>query len=188
MKLTYNKPAAEWTDVLPIGNGRLGGMIWGTVTKEKIGLNDISVWSGVPGEERHSTASEHLDEVRRLIFAEQYKEAEELIEDNMLGPFSESYLPVGNLTVAMPHGEADEGSYRRILDITTAVASVSYTVDGVGYERRIFASRPDGVIAIRLTCEKPMGDLREKVRNFITPFTNFLAKHYKVKSTKLIIY
>lgn len=157
MKLYYHTPATQWTEVLPVGNGRLGGMIWGTVTEEKIGLNDIAVWSGIPGEERHSDAVSQLEKVRSLIFAEQYKKAELLIEDCMLGPFSESYLPVGDLLIGMAHGEADPGSYRRTLDIETAVASVTYTVDGTAYDRKVFVSRPDGVMAVRLTCEKPMG-------------------------------
>lgn len=155
MELYYHKPADQWTEVLPIGNGRLGGMIWGTVASEKIGLNEESIWSGVP-EERHSNAVEYLDECRRLLLEERYKEAEELIEDNMLGQFSESYLPVGDLLIKMSHEEADPGSYRRALDIETAVASVSYTVDGVGFTRKFFASRPDSLIAVRLTSTAPM--------------------------------
>ena len=160
MELYFERPASCWSEVLPVGNGRLGGMIWGTVQEEIIGLNEETIWSGTPDVHRPTHSAEHLDECRRLIFEEKYEEAERLIEKQMLGNYGESYLPVGNLRIGFSHGEADEGSYRRSLDLETALVTVSYTVSGVQYTRQIFASHPDNALIVKLSASAPMDKIR----------------------------
>lgn len=155
MELTYKAPAAAWTEVLPVGNGRLGGMVWGTPAEELIGLNEESVWSGVPYDRCNHDAVNHLEECRRLIREERYGEAQKLVEEKMLGPYGESYLPLGNLRIRFPHGE-ETAHYRRTLDLETAIVTVSYEADSVSYTRQVFASRPDALLAVRLQASAAM--------------------------------
>jgi len=153
LSLWYGKPAAKWLEALPVGNGRLGGMIYGGVPDERIQLNEDTLWSGAPTNWDNPQAREVLPEIRRLIFAGKYAEAHQLGK-KMMGPYTQSYLPMGNLYVRFDHGEAYEG-YRRELSLDTAIATVSYSSKGVRYTREIFASHPDQVIVIHLTASRP---------------------------------
>lgn len=157
MRLFDTKPASCWEETLPIGNGSLGAMIWGGEQEEKLGLNQDSLWSGCERDKNNPGAREYLEPARRLIEAEKYAEAEELIAEHMLGEYGETYLPLGDLHVSFLHGEARE--YERILDIANAIATVSYRADDVTYRREYFASYPAGAIAMRFSCDRPMLDL-----------------------------
>ena len=97
MNLYYDRPADVWEETLPIGNGKLGGMIWGGIQEEIIGLNDDSLWSGYERDKNNPHAFENLSEVRKLVFQGKCYEAECLIQKTMLGEYNESYLPLGNL-------------------------------------------------------------------------------------------
>lgn len=154
--LWYRGPSAVWTDALPLGNGRLGAMVWGGVTRDEIQLNEDTLWSGGPYQPANPEALHHLDAVRQLIFAGRYADAERLANQKLMArPYLEtSYQPAGKLLLdfVFPELFAD---YRRELDLRRAVASTAFTVAGVTYRREGFVSAADGVLALRLTADRP---------------------------------
>ena len=161
MMLWYEKSAERWEESLPIGNGSLGAMILGGAEEEILGLNEESVWSGYYKDKNNAKAADCLEEVRSLVFSGKNKEAERLIQNNMLGEYNESYLPLGNLKLKFAYGIGKEGKaegYRRQLDLENAVAQVSYTCNEVYYQREYFASYPAKAIFVLLTADKPVMD------------------------------
>lgn len=154
--LWYQQPSADWNAALPIGNGRLGAMVFGGMSEERLQLNENTLWSGGPYDPSNPEARAALPEARKLIFAGQFKEAEKLIESKMMGrPSGQmSYQTMGDLKLAFP-GHEGASDYRRELDLDTAIAGVSYTVGGVRFSREAFASPVDQVIVVRLTADKP---------------------------------
>ncbi|MEO8335897.1 MAG: glycoside hydrolase family 95 protein [bacterium] len=152
--LWYKRPAAQWVEALPIGNGRMGAMIFGGIERERLQLNESSLWSGGPKDWNNPKAPAVLAEVRRLIAEEKYAEAD-VASRGMQGPFTQSFLPLGNLYLAFEHGDQARGVYRRELDIGSALADVSYKIGATSYRREILASHPDRVIVIRLSADKP---------------------------------
>ena len=161
MMLWYEKSAERWEESLPIGNGSLGAMILGGAEEEILGLNEESVWSGYYKDKNNAKAADCLEEVRSLVFSGKNKEAERLIQNNMLGEYNESYLPLGNLKLKFAYGSGKEGKaegYRRQLDLENAVAQVSYTCNEVHYQREYFASYPTKAIFVLLTADKPVMD------------------------------
>src|SRR5580693_5836880 len=154
--LWYRQPAEKWTDALPIGNGRLGAMVFGGVESERLQLNEDTLWSGAPREWNNLGAKEHLAEVRRLVLEhEDYVGADRECRQ-MQGPYNEAYLPLGNLHIQMEHGGAAQ-DYRRELDLDSAISRVSYRVGRAEYVREAFASAPDRVIVVRLTTSDAAG-------------------------------
>jgi alpha-L-fucosidase 2 len=147
--LWYSKPASLWSEALPIGNGRLGAMIFGGVQAERLQLNDDTLWSGGPREWNNPDARARLAEVRRLVLEKQDYAGADAECKRMQGPYTESYLTLGNLAVRMQHPPEAE-SYRRELDLDSAVARVAYRVEKVDYTREVFASAPDQVIVLRI--------------------------------------
>ena len=161
MMLWYEKSAERWEESLPIGNGSLRAMILGGAEEEILGLNEESVWSGYYKDKNNAKAADCLEEVRSLVFSGKNKEAERLIQNNMLGEYNESYLPLGNLKLKFAYGSGKEGKaegYRRQLDLENAVAQVSYTCNEVHYQREYFASYPAKAIFVLLTADKPVMD------------------------------
>lgn len=155
-RLWYKQPAAKWTQALPIGNGRLGAMIFGGIADERIQFNEDTLWTGKPHDYAHPGAGEHLAEIRKLIADGKDKQAAATLRDSFLSiPVRQrAYQPFGDLHLHFPeHEQATE--YQRELDLQTGVARVSYRVDGVRYERQAFASYPDQVIVLRLTADRP---------------------------------
>ncbi len=159
MKLWYDKPAGIWEEALPIGNGRLGAMIFGTPSTEHLQLNEETVWAGEPGNNIPGGFREILSEVRSLIFEGKYKEAQDLVMSRIprnapdTTNYGMPYQTVGDLWIDFPNqGEIKE--YYRDLDIANAISSVCYEADGVKYKREYFATVVDQVIAIRLTANK----------------------------------
>jgi alpha-L-fucosidase 2 len=156
LTLWYRQPAAEWVQALPIGNGRLGGMVFGGVTDEHIQLNDDALWAGAPKDRCNPKALEALPEVRRLLFEGKCNEAENLAKTTMLGVPEriESYQTLGDLRLTFS-GMEKSTDYRRQLDLDTAVARVQYRVDDAVFTREYFSSAVDQVLVVRLTCDKP---------------------------------
>lgn len=148
MKLQYKKPASAWTEALPIGNGRLGAMIFGGVEKERIGLNEDTLWSGYPKDWNNAGAKEALPRVRKLIKEGRYAEAD-LETKQMMGPYTQSYLPFGDMHVTFEHGNKYE-NYQRTLDLENGLSTVEYEIGGVAYKRELFASYPDQLILLKL--------------------------------------
>ncbi len=156
LKLTYDQPASKWTEALPIGNGRLGAMVFGGIQNERFQLNEDTLWAGGPYDPNNPDALENLPEARRLIFAGRYREAHELVDQKMLAhPRGQlQYETVGDLLLAFPDlGEA--AAYRRELNLDTAVTSVTFKANGVTYRREAFSSPVDQVIVIRLSADRP---------------------------------
>ncbi len=153
--LWFRKPATEWNRALPVGNGRLGAMIFGGTAEEHIQLNETTLWSGGPYNPVVKGASRALPEIRRLLFAGDVPGAHDLFGRTMMGvPYEQQkYQPLGDLLIAFP-GHERPTNYRRELSLDDAVARVSYDVDGVTFTRELFASAPDQVIVIRLTASR----------------------------------
>ena len=153
LKLWYSKPARNWNEALPIGNGRLGAMVFGKAKEELIQLNEETLWSGGPvNSNPNPGAAKYLPKIREALLAENYKEAESLSK-MMQGPFTESYEPLGDLILKYDfQGEATD--YYRDLDIATAIATTRFKVNGVEYLREQFVSALDQVIVIRLTASQ----------------------------------
>jgi alpha-L-fucosidase 2 len=156
LKLWYTHPAAQWDQALPVGNGRLGAMVFGSATRERLALNEDSMWLGSPRDTTNPNALPNLAEVRRLLFAGLPIEAYRIAEKNMLGiPHRlQSYQPLGDLRLSF-EGEAEVEDYRFELDLDTAVARLTYTQAGVHHTREVFASAPDQVLVVRHTADKP---------------------------------
>lgn len=154
MNIQFSAPAVYWTEALPAGNGNLGAMVFGGIERERIALNEDTLWSGYPREWNNPGAREVLPEIRSLIAQGRYGEADQLSKQ-MMGPYTQSYLPLGDLNITMEHGQSVErGSYSRKLDLSAGVVSVQYGIGGVQYAREVFASHPDQVIAVRLTASR----------------------------------
>jgi alpha-L-fucosidase 2 len=159
--LWYRQPANEWTEALPLGNGRLGAMVFGGVGRERIMLNEDTLWSGYPRDDLNERAYSHLEPVRQLIREGRYVLAEAELEQNMLGGWSQSYLPLGELTLQWDPGEEEGGEdgygYRRELDLRNATVSTVYRVGKVVHRREMFCSAADNVLAMRFECTDPDG-------------------------------
>ena len=148
LTLWYDQPAAHWMEALPIGNGSLGAMIFGRTSDEIIRLNHDEFWSGHPKDLTNPDAVNHVEAVAKLVRERKYTEADQRIR-KMQGPFTQSYQPLGDLLLKMNHGQQAK-NYRRRLDISSALATVAYEVDGVRFTRELLSSFPDQVLAIRL--------------------------------------
>lgn len=159
LKLWYDHPAGKiWEAALPIGNGRLAAMIYGNTGEEIIQLNESSVWSGGPDRNDNPDALAALPEIRKLIFEGRNEEASKLAGEKIQTRKSNGmmYQPVASLELTFPgHDSGSVSDYYRELNIEKAVATVSYSVKGIRFKREIFSSRPDQVIVIRLTADKP---------------------------------
>ncbi len=157
LTLWYKQPAEKWTDALPLGNGRLGAMVFGGVSEERLQLNDDTLWSGSgPLEWNNPSAKQHLPVVRRLVLeAKDYVAADNECK-KMQGPFNQSYQTLGNLRLAVEHPDPVT-EYRRDLNLDNAVAGISYRAGGARYTREVFASAPDQVIVVRLETDNPAG-------------------------------
>ncbi|NLI61118.1 MAG: glycoside hydrolase family 95 protein [Clostridiales bacterium] len=156
-RLWYKEPAAEWNEALPIGNGRLGGMIFGTIGREHVQLNEDSVWYGGPVDRNNPDALENLPKIRALLFEGKINQAERLAALALSGTpeGQRHYQPLGDLFLNFYHDEGKAEDYCRELDIDSSIARVSYSHDRVTYTREYFASAVDQVIVIRLTADKP---------------------------------
>jgi alpha-L-fucosidase 2 len=154
--LFYTHPAREWNQALPLGNGRLGAMVFGNVNSERIQLNENTLWMGGARDTNNPDALKHLEEVRRLLFAGLPVDAYAVAERYSMGtPFRlESYQTLGDLRLTFEH-EGTPTDYRFELDIDAAIARLSYTLGGVRYTREVFASHPAQAIVMRLEADAP---------------------------------
>jgi alpha-L-fucosidase 2 len=153
--LWYQQPAERWTEALPLGNGLLGAMVFGSTQHERIALNADSLWSGRPRDWDNPAALDVLPSVREAVFRGDYATADRLIQ-GMQGPFTQSYLPLGDLRLDFRQSSAVE-TYSRSLDLEKAVAATCYAIHGVDYQRQAFISAPANVLVLHLTSDKPAG-------------------------------
>jgi alpha-L-fucosidase 2 len=163
-KLWYRQPARRWEEALPLGNGRLGAMVFGTVPEARLSLNEESLWAGEPFGVYPDDFATHLKEVQRLVLDGRINEARQLgLEKLTKSPTSfRSYEPLGDLLIEMDHGD-DVSDYRRELDLETGLARVSYRVGQVRFERETLISAVDDVLAMRLAVDTP-GKLNARIR------------------------
>ncbi len=154
--LWYNAPAKEWEEALPVGNGRLGAMVFGKYGEEKIQLNEETCWSGGPYSTVVKGGAEVLPEIQKLIFEGQPIKAHKLFGRHLMGyPVEQQkYQSLANLHLFF-EGQDGVTAYKRWLDLKSGIASVEYTVGGVSYRREVISSTPDQVILVRLTANKP---------------------------------
>jgi alpha-L-fucosidase 2 len=155
LTLWYRQPAHQWVEALPIGNGRLGAMVFGGVSQERLQLNEDTLWAGGPYDPVNPDALAALPQVRQLIFEGKYKEADRLIAAKVMAkPLRQMpYETIGDLLLTFPEMPGVE-DYQRELDLDTAVATTSYTAQGVRFSREAFASPVDQVIVLRLTASR----------------------------------
>ncbi|WP_020617915.1 glycoside hydrolase family 95 protein [Paenibacillus daejeonensis] len=161
MSIRFSKPAVYWTEALPVGNGKLGAMVFGGVESERIQLNEDTLWSGGPRDWNNPEAKETLPKIREALAKEDYAAADALGKQ-MMGTYTQSYLPLADLQLTMEHGNKYSG-YKRSLELTDGLAKVTYRVGDTVYTREILASHPHQVIAIRLEASKP-GQLNFRAR------------------------
>lgn len=154
-KLWYDRPAQVWTEALPLGNGRLGAMVFGNPLTEQIQLNEETIWGGQPNNNANPDALQYIPKVRELVFAGKYKEAEDLATEKVMSQTNHGmpYQTFGDLRIAFP-GHARYTDYYRDLNLDSAKAVVRYNVNGVNYNREIFTSFTDQVIIIRLSASQ----------------------------------
>lgn len=155
-KLWYKNPAKVWTEAVPLGNGRLGAMVFGGVANEMIQLNEASLWTGGPVRTNvNPTAYENLLLARAALFKEEDYDKAYAYTKNMQGYYSESYLPLGDINIRYQLKDTVASNYYRDLNIDNAIATTRFTIAGVTYTRQVISSAADQVIVIRLTASKP---------------------------------
>lgn len=154
--LWFNHPAANWNEALPVGNGRLGAMIFGNATSERLQLNEQTVWTGAPEDFVNPAAKTALPQVRKLLFAGEYAAAQQLAQEKLMGDkkMESSYQTLGDLRLDFTTDGSDISEYRRELNLQTAIAKVSYRAGAVLFTREVFSSAPDQVLVVRLAADK----------------------------------
>lgn len=152
LKLWYDEPASVWVEALPVGNGRMGAMIFGSPSREHLQLNEETIWSGGPWTGEHRDVSVAIDSIRTLVFNGQYRKAQELADREVYHKSSHgmAYQPLGDLYIDFP-GHEDYSDYNRELDISRAVSTTSYSVGNVRYIRETFASLADDAIIMHVS-------------------------------------
>lgn len=153
LTMRFEQPAEQWADALPVGNGRLGAMVFGDVKTERIALNEDTLWSGAPRNWNNPGAKSELAVVRKLVIEDKDYSGADKECRKMQGPFNDAYEPLGDLLIEFD-GEQEAHSYRRSLDLDSAVARVEYQAGASTYIREVFVSTPDQVIVIRLTASR----------------------------------
>ncbi len=154
-RLRYGSPAERWLEALPIGNGRLGAMVFGGTSVERIALNIDTLWSGGP-RRPDPAAAEGLTELRRLVLEEEDYAAADAVAQSMQGSYNESYQPLGDLRIQLSPS-ASISDYVRQLDLTEAISSVDYRVAGTRFSRQIFASAPNNAIVAQWSADTTGG-------------------------------
>jgi alpha-L-fucosidase 2 len=157
LALWYRQPARRWLEALPVGNGRLGAMVFGGVRQERLALDEDTFWSGAPSENHENPgALDAFTQIRKLFKAGKYGESAPLI-DKLLGRELNygTSLPAGDLWLTQLGTEGEIRDYRRELDLDQAVARVTFTANGVRFRREVLASHPDGIIVVRLSADRP---------------------------------
>ncbi len=166
LHLWYDQPAVKWTEALPLGNGRLGAMVFGGITSERIQLNEESVWSGGPIDRANPEALEHLDRVRRLLFDKKYAAGERLAQEKIMGTRIDqgkhTFQTLGDLFIDFKEMPAVT-SYKRVLDLRSAVAKTEFESNGVKYTREVFSSAPGEMIVLKLAASEK-GQLNFSIR------------------------
>jgi alpha-L-fucosidase 2 len=181
-KLWYKQPAKVWTEALPVGNGRLGAMIFGRINEELIQLNESTLWSGGPVTTNiNPDAPKYLPQIRDVLLNEEdYAKAVPLVK-KMQGLYTESFMPLGDLFINQKFRDTAVSSYYRDLNIKDAISTTRFVIDGTEFTRQVFSSAPDQVIIIRLIADKP------KQLNFTVSTKSLLHYQHSVKGNNELI-
>lgn len=174
LKLWYDQPAKVWEEALPLGNGRIGAMVFGNPQEELIQLNENTLWSGFPQDGNNPKALENLSAIRKAVNDGDYQKAAKLWKDNAQGPYSARYLPLADLHLSMLDNDSVTNIYRD-LNLSDATSVINYTQNGVDYKRTAFISYPDQVMVVRFEAS------RENALNFDVKLTSKLR--YKTGTT-----
>lgn len=181
LKLWYQQPAKTWVEALPVGNSSMGAMVYGGTSREELQLNEETLWGGGPYRNDNPKALESLAEVRNLIFSGKTMDAQNLIDQTFYtGRNGMPYQTIGSLIIEAP-GHEKAKNYYRDLDLERAVATTRYQVDGVNFQREVFASFPDRVIIVRFTADKPGGV------NFKVSYDSPLQSTVRKQGKKLVL-
>ncbi|MCD6597283.1 MAG: glycoside hydrolase family 95 protein [Bacteroidales bacterium] len=176
----FNQPAKTWNEAIPIGNGTLGGMVYGGIETDTIKINEETLWSGGPRDLQNYEAIKYLPKIRQLLLDDKTKKAEKLINAKMLGEYNESYMPMGDLVInTKPKGKIE--NYKRQLNLNNGLVTVDYSIDKVLYKKEVFASFPDKAIIVKLSANKS-GQL-----NFSTSLTSLLKHQVEVKGNQVFL-
>ncbi|MCX6227335.1 MAG: glycoside hydrolase family 95 protein, partial [Bacteroidia bacterium] len=176
----WNQPAAGWHEAIPIGNGLLGGMVYGGVKSDTVKLNEVTLWSGEPTDKQNYTANQYLPAIRKLLMEDKTAEAQKLIDSTMLGPYNECYLPMGDLVLDWDQPGTISG-YRRELNMSEGIIKVQYQTDNNKIKREVFASFPDRIIAIKLSGEK------KGMISFKSKLVSLLNHSIDIKGNEIIL-
>jgi len=181
MKMRYNNAADIWEEALPLGNGRIGAMVWSGVAAEKVSLNDDTLWSGYPKATNIPDVSEHFFRARELALAGKYSELQNYVEAHMMGAYTEGYLPLGELLLEMDGDGAEVSDYRRVLDLENAVVTLEYRQGGVNFKRECFASAPEQALIMRISADK------QAAISFTARFTCQIRHDVSANGTRLTL-
>ena len=157
-KLMYTEPAKVWHEALPIGNGTLGGMVFGEVEHERIDLNIDTLWSGTGQCKMNENQEKDLKTIREALYSKNYEEAEKLLSQNFLGDWTESYLPLGSLHIESKSTSSYE-DYRRELDLEKAITTSQCIIQNILYEKEVFCSSKYKAIIVKLKATKAILEL-----------------------------
>lgn len=155
LKLWYNKPAAQWVEALPVGNGHIGGMVFGGVEEELIQLNESTLYSGGPVKRNiNSQAHEYLPQIREALLKEEDYTKANLLTKKMQGLYTESYMPLGDIIIKQNFHGAAPSAYYRDLDLQQAISTTRFTINGIEYKREVFISSPGNIMLIRISSSR----------------------------------
>ncbi|URE48832.1 alpha-l-fucosidase [Musa troglodytarum] len=180
LKVVFTSPAAHWTDAAPLGNGRLGAMVWGGVASETIQLNDDTLWTGVPGDYTNPDAPAVLAKVRKLVDSGDYAAAS-VAALGLSGFQSVVYQPLGDINLAFGDAHTGYSAYYRDIDLKTATVNVKYTIGDVEFTREHFSSNPHQVVVTKFSANKA-GSL-----SFVVYLDSKLQHHSTVSGTNQIV-
>lgn len=181
-ELWYRDPANYFEEALPIGNGRMGMMVYGGINKDRIALNEASLWAGGPiKEEKNKTAYTHLKDVQNALFAENYKAADSLVKF-LQGKFTESYAPLGDLNFEYSYPNGKPLNYKRSLDLRTATAAVSFQIGATTYTREMWISHPNQVAVIKLQANgKDRFSVSYELNSLLPHSNGYRNNYYEMK-------
>jgi len=176
----FNQAATHWNEAIPIGNGTLGGMVYGGIESDTIKINEETLWSGGPRDLQNYEAIKYLPQIQQLLLDGKTKKAEKLIDSKMLGEYNECYLPMGDLVInSNKRGKVE--NYSRQLDLDKGLVTTSYMIDGIQYKKEVFASFPSKAIIVKLSASKK-GQL-----SFSTSLSSLLKHQIEVKGKQIIL-
>lgn len=171
LSLFYNQPAQRWVEALPLGNGRIGAMVYGGTCDELISMNEDSLWSGYPADHNQKDVSHYIKKAQEYALEKKYAQAEEILENNVTGDYTQAYMPMGDVHIKMQQQIFE--NYKRKLDIENAVHTITYNVGETEYTKESFVSFPHQVFVYKISANKANSvscevSFESKLKNQIT--------------------